>query len=51
MAKVDFRSTKLVLCHQVTTLDRSKFKQRHGELSSEKMLEIELGLKAAIDMA
>lgn len=40
----------VALCHQVTTLDRSKLKQRLGKLSAEKMLEIEQGLKAAMDM-
>lgn len=40
----------VALCHQVTTLDRSKIKQHLGELSSEKMLEIERGLKAAMDL-
>ncbi len=38
------------LCHQVTTLDRSKIKQRIGALSEAKMLEIERGLKAAMDL-
>lgn len=38
------------LCHQVTTLDRTKLKQRLGTLTSERMLEIERGLKAAMDM-
>ena len=38
------------LCHQVTTLDRSKLKQRLGALSESKMLEIERGLKAAMDL-
>ena len=38
------------LCHQVTTLDRGKLKQRLGELSEAKMLEIERGLKAAMDL-
>ena len=40
----------VALCHQVTTLDRGKLKQRLGELSSEKMLEIERGLKAAMNI-
>lgn len=40
----------IALCHQVTTLDRSKLKQKLGELSEDKMLEIENGLKAAMDM-
>ena len=40
----------VALCHQVTTLDRSKIRQRLGELSAEKMLEIERGLKSAMDL-
>lgn len=40
----------VALCHQITTLDRNKLKQRLGELSTEKMSEIEAGLKAAMDM-
>ena len=40
----------VALCHQVTTLDRGKFQQRLGTLSTEKMLAIEEGLKAAMDM-
>ena len=38
------------LCHQVTTLDRGKLKQRLGKLSDAKLLEIERGLKAAMDL-
>ncbi len=41
----------VALCHQVTTLDRSKLKELLGELSSEQMSEIENGLKAAMDMS
>jgi mRNA-degrading endonuclease toxin of MazEF toxin-antitoxin module/uncharacterized protein RhaS with RHS repeats len=39
----------VALCHQVTTLDRSKLKQKLGEFSAGKMSEIENGLKAAMD--
>jgi len=38
------------LCHQVTTLDRSKLTQRMGELPSAMMKQVEFGLKAAMDM-
>jgi len=38
------------LCHQVTTLDRSKLTQRMGELPSAMMKQVEYGLKAAMDM-
>ncbi|MFN0279679.1 MAG: type II toxin-antitoxin system PemK/MazF family toxin [Pyrinomonadaceae bacterium] len=41
----------VALCHQVTTLDRSKLKQKLGELSAEIMTEIENGLKASMDLA
>jgi mRNA interferase MazF len=40
----------VVLCHQVTTLDRSKLTQRIGELNSLDLRQIEDGLKAAMDL-
>ena len=40
----------VALCHQVTTLDRSKLTQLIGELSEAAMAEIESGLKAAMDL-
>lgn len=40
----------VVLCHQVTTLDRAKLTQRLGALSSTLLEEIEEGLKAALDI-
>src|SRR5438128_459603 len=40
----------VALCHQVTTLDRSKLTQRIGELSSIELSQIEDGLKAAMDL-
>ena len=40
----------VALCHQVTTLDRSKFTQRIGELSSTELNLVEDGLKAALDL-
>lgn len=40
----------VALCHQITTLDRSKLKQRLGELSAERMSEVENGIKAAVDI-
>ena len=40
----------VALCHQVTTLDRSKLSQRLGELTVIKMSQIERGLKAALDL-
>lgn len=38
------------LCHQVTTLDRSKLTQRIGELNSMELKQVEDGLKAAMDL-
>jgi mRNA interferase MazF len=40
----------IVLCHQVTTLDRSKLTQRIGELSSVELSQVEDGLKAAMNL-
>ena len=42
--------TSFVLCHQVTTLDRSKLTKRIGTLSPEALQDLELGLKAAMDL-
>lgn len=41
----------VALCHRVTTLDRSKLLSRLGELDSEQMAAIELGLKAAMRLS
>jgi mRNA interferase MazF len=40
----------VALCHQVTTLDRSKLTQRIGELNSREVEQVEDGLKAAMDL-
>jgi len=40
----------VALCHQVTTLDRSKLKTKIGTLSDSILESIEDGLKAAMDM-
>ena len=42
--------TSVAVCHQVTTLDRSKLTRRLGSLSSEMLREVEDGLKAAMDL-
>lgn len=42
--------TSFALCHQVTTLDRSKLTQRVGSLSPKPLREVEQGLKAALDL-
>jgi len=44
------RKQSIALCHQVTTLDRSKFIQRIGELSLVELNLVEDGLKAALDL-
>jgi mRNA interferase MazF len=40
----------VALCHQVTTIDRSKLKQKIGNLSAEQMSLVANGLKAAMDL-
>ena len=45
LAKVSF-----AVCHQVTTLDRAKLTKRIGTLPAEVLREVELGLKAAMDL-
>jgi mRNA interferase MazF len=40
----------VALCHQVTTLDRTKLSQRIGELGAGQLGEVESGLKAALDL-
>ncbi len=40
----------VALCHQVTTLDRSKLTQRMGELNSAELRQVEDGIKAAMDL-
>jgi mRNA-degrading endonuclease toxin of MazEF toxin-antitoxin module len=40
----------VALCHQVTTLDRSKLTQQIGELNSAELRQVEDGLKAAMDL-
>jgi mRNA interferase MazF len=38
------------VCHQVTTLDRAKLNKRIGTLTTEVLREVEMGLKAAMDL-
>jgi len=40
----------VAVCHQVTTLDRSKLVKRIGPLPEEALREVEQGLKAALDL-
>ena len=44
------RKESVVLCHQVTTLDRSKLIQRIGELGTTELDQVEDGLRAAMDL-
>lgn len=40
----------VALCHQITTIDRSKFINYLGELPQALMMDIETAIKAALDM-
>lgn len=40
----------VAVCHQVTTLDRAKLAKKIGALPSSLLGEVELGLKAAMDL-
>ncbi len=40
----------VAVCHQVTTLDRAKLTKRIGVLSLELLLEVESGIRAAMDL-
>ena len=40
----------VAVCHQVTTLDRAKLTKRIGALSAELLLDVEGGLRAAMDL-
>ena len=40
----------VALCHQVTTLDRSKFARRIGRLSLIVLSQVEDGLRATLDL-
>lgn len=42
--------TSFAVCHQVTTLDRAKLTKKVGELPSEILEQVDLGLKAAMDL-
>ena len=44
------RKDSIVLCHQVTTLDRAKLTQRIGTLNESDRNQVDAGLKAAIDL-
>jgi mRNA-degrading endonuclease toxin of MazEF toxin-antitoxin module len=38
------------VCHQITTLDRSKLTQRIGALPEAALRDVERGIRAAIDL-
>ena len=40
----------VAVCHQVTTLDRKKLTKRMGALPADLLREVEIGLKAAMDL-
>ena len=42
--------TSVVVCHQVTTLDRAKLTKKIGTLPPSLLGEVEVGLKAAMDL-
>jgi mRNA-degrading endonuclease toxin of MazEF toxin-antitoxin module len=42
--------TSFAVCHQVATLDRAKLTKRVGTLPGGVLEEVELGLKAAMDL-
>src|SRR5438128_11922252 len=44
------KRASVALCDQVTTLDRSKLTQLIGKLSEAEIIEIENGLRAAMDL-
>ncbi len=43
--------TSFAVCHQVTTLDRTKLTKRIGVLPAESLREVEEGLKASMDLS
>jgi mRNA interferase MazF len=44
------RASSIALCHQVTTLDREKLRERLGALPHGALAEVEHGLRAALDL-
>lgn len=47
---VGLPKTSLAVCHQVTTLDRAKLTQRAGSLPPEFLMQVEQGLRIALDL-
>ena len=44
------RKSSVALCHQLTAVDRAKLVSRWGSLSSEELVLLEHGIRAAIDL-
>jgi mRNA interferase MazF len=44
------KKASIALCHQITTLDRSKLTDRIGRLSADDLRRVEEGLKAAVGL-
>ena len=44
------RVPSVALCHQVTTLDRAKLRERLGTLPHDALIELEEGLRASLDL-
>jgi mRNA interferase MazF len=42
--------TSFAICHQATTLDRAKLTRRVGTLPAEVLHQVQMGLKAALDL-
>lgn len=45
------KEPSVALCHQITTLDRSRLEERIGVLAPADLARVESGLKAALDLA
>ena len=43
-------NASVAVCHQVTTIERAKLTKRLGTLAPELLDEVEIGLKAAMDL-
>ena len=44
------RKGSVVICHQITTLDRDKLVTRWGTLDGDELAAVEAGLRAALDL-
>lgn len=44
------RGDGVAMCHQITTLDRTKLSRRLGALPADVLAAVELGIKAALDL-